>query len=216
MEIRHGRVLGWGPDSNRSEVPVPKRAFLVCLITALAGPSQAASAGWFPNTLWFNCDDVNPSYLCPPPTIGPEFSVFVWQDPGNVGGWIRGAQFGLIADRMEILDLVPRSGFVNEGTVTSPSLVDPTCSFPLAAVMIAEIRVRALDPAGGNLCIGPSDQLGIHCSPDCDTGSYYNLDWFGGYFFGDGVSCTTPSSGACGNLVATTPATWGRIKATYR
>lgn len=195
---------------------MPKRAILVCLGTALAPPALAAPAGWFPNTLLFNCDEVSPSYFCPPPTIGQEFPVFVWQDPGNVVGGIRGAQFALIADRMEVLDLIPRSGFVNEGTVMSPSLVDPTCNVPVYYVPLAEMRVRALDPAGGSLCIGPSDQLGINCSWDCDTDTFYNLDWFTGYHFGDGAPCVTPSSAACGILVGTTAATWGRIKATYR
>jgi hypothetical protein len=180
------------------------------------GAAHATERGWFPPELFFSGNDQTQYADIVLPEEGEEFSVFIWQGQGNTL-WIAGAQFGLAPESLEILDLIPKPEFVNQGSITSPILMHTDCFNDNRYFKpLAEVRLRLLDSSGGNLCFVPSDQLGINCSFDCVSEHYYNHFSYG-YWFGTGNGCDCCTwSDLCGDPLSNEPSTWGKIKSAYR
>lgn len=119
---------------------------------------------------------------------------------------------------LEIVELIPRPGVVNIGTVASPILQLDECRDRL---LIAEVIVRDPTGDGGSICFRASDLTGRNCIELCDLGPGGEGEWHSTRYFG----FASDGSGGCQGLdefpscvypSATAPTTWGRLRHLYR
>lgn len=133
-------------------------------------------------------------------------ALYVW----ICGGFNDFAQteFGIDTD-FEIVDLIPRSGVVNIGTVTSPVLVYPQCE---TFHLLAELVVEDTTGEGGAVCLVDSTPNEINCTQDC-YGSPLSNNYLG--FSSNGTAPCEGLSSSCGT-VSVGNLGWGSVKSRYR
>ncbi len=120
---------------------------------------------------------------------------------------------------LEVVDLIPLNGALNEGTITSPSLVLPECgqSYP---PVIAEIVVLDSSGNGGSLCFTDSAISDRNCAHYCNDDfpvDFWLANFYTGFASDGSIPCDgVAASNGCVAPVSLRAATWGQVKATYR
>jgi hypothetical protein len=175
--------------------------------------AQAQELGWMPPQLIITC--AGEPATCAPVAVGQEIILAIWQIQGNTT-WVSGAEFGLSFTNLEPIELVAGPGFTNLGTMTSPILVGGDCSHLVYKQLLAELRVRVVDPSSVRVCFTASDNADVNCSIICGTNGTYTYHLDGGYRYGDLPNCPQVyGSGDC-LTIPVESYSWGRIKSTYR
>ena len=120
---------------------------------------------------------------------------------------------------LTVLDLIPMNGAVNQGTVTAPSIVLPTCELVFPPV-VAEIRVLDNTGLGGTLCFTDSQDTDRNCGfycHDLPELQVWLTSMYSGFSSDGSVPCQgTATSDGCQMPVSVEAHSWGRIKSVYR
>ena len=105
---------------------------------------------------------------------------------------------------LEVVDLIPSEGVVNEGTIVSPVLRYPECAEDR---VVATITVRDATGQGGRLCFGTADDGIVSCGLGCGSDFCEPTVTYGFH---------TVGADACPFTVSTTKPSWGAAKAIFR
>lgn len=142
-----------------------------------------------------------------PPWIG-ERSLYVWVCGGF--NWFGMTEFG-VETTLQVVDLIPRSGVTNIGSITSPTLIYPQCE---PWMLLAELVVLDGTGGGGRVCLTDSETHLMNCTQDCGGQLFANI------FTGFSSDGTPPCSGmanspGCSTVAVDRPS-WGSVKSLYR
>jgi hypothetical protein len=120
-------------------------------------------------------------------------------------------EFG-IATTFQVVDLIPRNGVTNIGTMTSPTLIYPQCATYL---LLAELVVVDPSGAGGRVCPVDSETHLMNCTQDCGSSQVWSNVYTG--FSSDGSApCEGMATSPGCYAVAVDVPSWGRTKSRYR
>lgn len=177
------------------------------VLAAFCQPARASDPP--PPVLMLSASDSDPFVTTSEPWTGSR-TLYLWlfgsYDPAQ------GVEFAFQSSLL-VEDLLPRPGITNSGTVESPSLHAEQC---FDSEVIADVVVN--DPAGlgGRVCFTGSQESGRNCAELCVLG------WWSTYYYGFSSDGAPPCEGLDLHPdcyvppIATSPLSWGRVRALYR
>lgn len=140
--------------------PVRARWIVLFVLTLLTRPAWSSPAAV---CLSISASDEHEVVTSSDPWTGDR-TLYVWTAACIVP--TSGSAFEFVGS-LEVVDVIPRPGVVNEGTVAAPVLRYPSCVDDRAVV--AEIVVRDVDGSGGSVCFGGPEDGVVSCGYLCEA-----------------------------------------------
>lgn len=188
-------------------------AFITIAVAAL--PRELGASPMPPPEIWLSLVDEGNPLSVAPPWIG-EKTLYLWTSSPAYSAQVVEFSFECVA--LQVVDLVPRAGVVNLGSLDAPLLHYDECRFGFgsSSAVIAEVIVRDAAGAGGTMCFSHSGPTHRNCQLLCDRPRYF-AQYFTGFASDGSDPCGGSGYGAdCEEVVAAESTTWGTVRVHFK